>query len=123
MHLLSAVQVLNNSALNMHLLRAESPGPVVGKLVPKMRDSSQILYFIYFALTVIQFVTLWIMGMTPFEAICTAFSTAGTGGFGIYNSSIADFSILIKWNVTVFMILFGVNFNAYFLIVGECKYL
>lgn len=108
--------------VNMHLLRAESPGPVVGKLVPKMRDSSQILYFIYFALTVIQFVSLWIMGMTPFEAICTAFSTAGTGGFGIYNSSIADFSILIKWNVTVFMILFGVNFNAYFLIVaGKLK--
>lgn len=104
--------------LNMHLLRAESPGPVVGKLVPKMKDSSQILYLIYIVLTVLQFVLLWLMGMTPFEAICTAFSTAGTGGFGIYNSSIAGFSTLIKWNVTVFMILFGINFNAYFLILA-----
>lgn len=104
--------------LNMHLLRAESPGPIVGKLVPKMKDSSQILYLIYIVLTMVQFFTLWLMGMTPFEAICTAFSTAGTGGFGIYNSSIADFSTLIKWNITIFMILFGVNFNAYFLILA-----
>ncbi len=104
--------------LNMHLLRAESPGPVVGKLVPKMKDSSQILYLIYIVMTIIQFASLWIMGMTPFEAICTAFSTAGTGGFGIYNSSIAGFSIPIKWNITIFMILFGINFNAYFLILG-----
>lgn len=105
--------------MNMHLLRAESPGPIVGKLVPKMKDSSQILYLIYFGLTVLQFILLWIMGMTPFEAVCTAFSTAGTGGFGIYNSSIADFSTLIKWNITIFMILFGVNFNVYFLILAR----
>lgn len=105
--------------VNMHLLRAESPGPVVGKLVPKMKDSSQILYLIYFALTVLQFISLWIMGMKPFEAICTAVATAGTGGFGIYNDSIASFSTPIKWNITIFMILFGINFNVYFLLLAR----
>ncbi len=105
--------------VNMHLLRAESPGPVVGKLVPKMKDSSQILYLIYIVLTLLQIITLCIMGMKPFEAICTACATAGTGGFGIYNSSIAGFSTLIKWNVTIFMILYGINFNVYFLLLAR----
>lgn len=105
--------------VNMHLLRAESPGPVVGKLVPKMKDSSQILYIIYIFLTFIQIISLWIMGMSFFEAVCTACATAGTGGFGIYNSSIADFSTLIKWDVTIFMILYGINFNVYFLILAR----
>ena len=105
--------------VNMHLLRAESPGPVVGKLVPKMKDSSQILYFIYIFLTVVQILSLWIMGMSFFEAVCTACATAGTGGFGVYNSSIASFSTLIKWDVTIFMILYGINFNVYFLILAR----
>ncbi|MBO4346693.1 MAG: TrkH family potassium uptake protein, partial [Lachnospiraceae bacterium] len=105
--------------VNMHLLRAESPGPVVGKLVPKMKDSSQILYFIYIMLTFLQIVSLKIMGMSFFESVCTAFATAGTGGFGIYNSSIADFNMWIKWNVTIFMILYGINFNVYFLILAR----
>ena len=105
--------------VNMHLLRAESPGPVVGKLVPKMKDSSQILYVIYIFLTIVQIVSLWIMGMSFFEAVCTACATAGTGGFGIYNSSIANFSTLIKWDVTIFMILYGINFNVYFLILAR----
>lgn len=105
--------------VNMHLLRAESPGPVVGKLVPKMKDSSQILYFIYILLTLVQIISLWIMGMSLFEAVCTSFATAGTGGFGVYNSSIAGFSTLIKWDVTIFMILYGINFNVYFLILAR----
>ena len=105
--------------VNMHLLRAESPGPVVGKLVPKMKDSSQILYLIYIGITLVQIISLWIMGMTPFEAVCTSFATAGTGGFGVYNSSIGDFSTLIKWDVTIFMILYGINFNVYFLILAR----
>jgi len=105
--------------VNMHLLRAESPGPVVGKLVPKMKDSSQILYFIYILLTLVQIISLCIMGMSLFEAVCTSFATAGTGGFGIYNSSIAGFSTLIKWDVTIFMILYGINFNVYFLILAR----
>ncbi|MBP5276561.1 MAG: TrkH family potassium uptake protein [Lachnospiraceae bacterium] len=106
-------------SVNMHLLRAESPGPVVGKLVPKMKDSSQILYLIYFALTVFQIVSLIILGMNPYEAICTAVATAGTGGFGVYNDSIASFSTPIKWDVTIFMILFGINFNVYFLLLAR----
>ena len=105
--------------VNMHLLRAESPGPVVGKLVPKMKDSSQILYFIYILLTLVQIISLWIMGMSFFEAVCTSFATAGTGGFGVYNSSIANFSTLIKWDITIFMILYGINFNVYFLILAR----
>ena len=105
--------------VNMHLLRAESPGPVVGELVPKMKDSSQILYFIYILLTLVQIISLWIMGMSFFEAVCTSFATAGTGGFGVYNSSIANFSTLIKWDVTIFMILYGINFNVYFLILAR----
>ena len=105
--------------VNMHLLRAESPGPVVGKLVPKMKDSSQILYVIYIFLTIVQIISLWIMGMSFFEAVCTSFATAGTGGFGVYNSSIANFSTLIKWDVTIFMILYGINFNVYFLILAR----
>ena len=105
--------------VNMHLLRAESPGPVVGKLVPKMKDSSQMLYFIYILLTLVQIISLWIMGMSFFEAVCTSFATAGTGGFGVYNSSIANFSTLIKWDVTIFMILYGINFNVYFLILAR----
>ena len=105
--------------VNMHLLRAESPGPVVGKLVPKMKDSSQILSFIYILLTLVQIISLWIMGMSFFEAVCTSFATAGTGGFGVYNSSIANFSTLIKWDVTIFMILYGINFNVYFLILAR----
>ena len=105
--------------VNMHLLRAESPGPVVGKLVPKMKDSSQILYFIYIFITLVQIFSLKIMGMSLFEAVCTSFATAGTGGFGVYNSSIAGFSTLIKWDVTIFMILYGINFNVYFLILAR----
>ena len=105
--------------VNMHLLRAESPGPVVGKLVPKMKDSSQILYFIYIFITLVQIFSLKIMGMSFFEAVCTSFATAGTGGFGVYNSSIAGFSTLIKWDVTIFMILYGINFNVYFLILAR----
>lgn len=105
--------------MNMHLLRAESPGPVVGKLVPKMKDSSQILYIIYFALTLVEFLLLLIAKMSPFDAVCTAVSTAGTGGFGIYADSLGSFNMGVKWIVTVFMILFGVNFNVYFLLIAR----
>lgn len=105
--------------MNMHLLRAESPGPVVGKLVPKMKDSSQILYIIYFVLTLVEFLLLLIAKMSPFDAICTAVSTAGTGGFGIYADSLGSFNMGVKWIVTVFMILFGVNFNVYFLLIAR----
>lgn len=99
---------------NMHLMRAESPGPTVGKLVPKVRDTAKILYGIYFGLTVLEFVLLLIAGMPMFDSICTAVGTAGTGGFGIKADSMAGYNSVIQWIVTIFMVLFGVNFNFYF---------
>ncbi len=98
----------------MHLMRAESPGPSVGKLVPRIRHTARILYLIYLGMTVIMFLILLVCGMTPFDAINTTFSTAGTGGFGFYNDSMASFSPLILWVVGIFMLLFGINFNFYY---------
>ncbi|MEE0106237.1 MAG: TrkH family potassium uptake protein [Lachnospiraceae bacterium] len=110
------------SGFTMHLLRAESPGPNVGKLVPRMRQTATILYMLYIALTMICFVFLLIGDMSPFEAICTAYGTAGTGGFGIKNDSMASYSVYIQNVCTVFMILFGVNFTCYYmLLLGKVK--
>jgi len=102
---------------NMHLMRAESPGPSVGKLVPKMKSTAMILYGIYIALTALQCILLLFGKMSFFEAITTSLGTAGTGGFGIKNSSIADYSTYIQNVVAVFMVIFGVNFNIYFLLL------
>lgn len=99
---------------NINLMRAESPGPSVGKLVPKLVHTARILYIIYFGLTILQMVFLLFGEMPLFEAICTSVGTAGTGGFGIKNDSMASYSPYIQWVVTIFMILFGVNFNAYY---------
>ena len=101
----------------MHLLRAESPGPDVGKLVPKMRNTAAILYIIYIALTVINTIFLLLGDMPLFDAVCTALGTAGTGGFGIKNDSIASYSPYLQNVTTVFMILFGVNFSCYYLLL------
>ena len=100
---------------NMHIMRAESPGPEVSKLVPRVRNTAMILYVIYFAMTAIMFIALVISGMGVFEAINTAFSTAGTGGFGIKNDSLASFPAVQQVIVTVFMLLFSINFNSYYL--------
>lgn len=102
---------------NINLMRAESPGPSVGKLVPKMKYTARLLYVIYFGLTVIELMFLLIGDMPLFDALTTSFGTAGTGGFGIKNDSIMSYSPYIQWIVTIFMILFGVNFNAYYFIV------
>ena len=102
---------------NMHLMRAESPGPSVGKLVPKIRSTATILYGIYTALTVIECILLLFGGMTLFDAITTSMATAGTGGFGIKNDSMASYSAYIQNVVAVFMVIFGVNFNIYFLLL------
>lgn len=102
---------------NINLMRAESPGPSVGKLVPKVKYTARILYLIYFGMTIIEIILLLLGRMPLFDAVCTSFGTAGTGGFGIKNSSIADYSPYLQWVVTIFMILFGVNFNAYYLII------
>ena len=99
---------------NMHIMKAESPGPSVSKLVPHVRTTALLLYSIYLILTVTEFVTLIILGMDPFEALNTAFSTAGTGGFGVRNDSMGSYSPAIQIAVTVFMLMFGINFNTYF---------
>ena len=101
----------------MHLLRAESPGPDVGKLVPKMRTTASILYSIYIGLTVLDILFLLLGKMSLFEAVCTAFGTAGTGGFGVKNDSLAGYSPYLQNVTTVFMILFGVNFSCYYLLL------
>ena len=107
---------------NINLMRAESPGPSVGKLVPKIRYSARILYYIYIGLTLAEIIFLLAGRMPLFDSLCTALGTAGTGGFGIKADSMASYSVYLQWVVTIFMILFGVNFNAYyFLIFGDVK--
>ncbi len=118
--LLAVVPMTGGS--HMNLMKAESPGPSVGKLVPKVRHTARILYLIYLGMTVLQFILLICGGMSIFDAINTSFATAGTGGFGFKNDSFAGFSPYLQWVVTIFMILFGVNFNAYYLILfGKFK--
>ena len=103
----------------MYLMKAESPGPSVEKLVPKVRNTAMILYGIYTVMTFIEVLLLLISGMPLFDALTTSFGTAGTGGFGIKNDSITGYNSSIQIIVTVFMILFGLNFNIYYLIL--CK--
>ncbi len=118
--LLAVIPLSGGSHIN--LMRAESPGPSVGKLVPKIRYTAQILYVIYFAMTLIEILLLLAGGMPFFDALTTSFGTAGTGGFGIKNDSFVSYSPYLQWVVTIFMILFGVNFNAYFLVLfGKLK--
>ena len=106
----------------MHLLRAESPGPDVGKLVPRMRKTAAILYVLYIGLTVLNIVFLLVGKMPLFEAVCTALGTAGTGGFGVKNDSLAGYSPYIQNVTTVFMALFGINFSCYYLLIlGQWK--
>lgn len=107
---------------HMNLMKAESPGPSVGKIVPKVKNNAIFLYGIYIVMTIVMVLFLVAGDMSLFESLCTAFGTAGTGGFGIRNDSLASVSPYIQWVVTVFMILFGVNFGVYFLIVtGRLK--
>ncbi len=105
------------AGFTMHLLRAESPGPDVGKLVPKTKQTAMILYAIYVVLTVMDVVMLLLGGMSLLEALCTAFGTAGTGGFGIKNDSLASYSPYLQNVTTVFMFLFGVNFSCFYLLL------
>ncbi|MCR2049100.1 TrkH family potassium uptake protein [Acetatifactor muris] len=107
----------NDNGYTMHLLRAESPGPNVGKLVPKMRKTASILYLIYILLTVLDVFFLLLGEMNLFEAVCTAFGTVGTGGFGVRNDSIAGYSPYIQNVCTVFMFLCGVNFSCFYLLL------
>lgn len=102
---------------SIHIVRAEMPGPVVGKLVPRVKDTAKILYIIYIALTLVEVAFLLFGGMPLFESINHALSTAGTGGFGVRADSMAGYSPYLQWVITIFMLLFGVNFNLYYLIL------
>lgn len=107
---------------NMYLMKAESTGPSVSKIVPRVKTTALILYSIYFVLTLCEFVILLFGGMSIFDALNTAFATAGTGGFGIMNDSIGGYSPAIQITVTVFMILFSINFGCYYLMLrGNIK--
>ncbi|MDD7403024.1 MAG: TrkH family potassium uptake protein [Butyribacter sp.] len=113
--LLAIVPLSGGSQIN--LMRAESPGPSVGKLVPKSKSTARLLYLIYLGMTIIEILFLLAGGMNLFESLTISFGTAGTGGFGIVNSSIGGYSPYVQWVVAIFMILFGVNFNAYYYII------
>ncbi len=110
-----AILPIAGGGSQMYLMRAESPGPSVSKLVPRVKHTAMILYGIYIVITIIEIILLLIGGMPFFDAITSAFGTAGTGGFGIKNDSFASYPIFCQGIVTVFMILFGVNFNVYYL--------
>ena len=105
-----------SGAKNMHMMKAESPGPTVGKLVPKVKETAKILYIIYALMTLAQFILMLAGGMPLFDAVTTAFATAGTGGFAIKADGFAGYSTYLQIVVTVFMLLFSINFNAYYLI-------
>ena len=100
---------------NMHIMKAESPGPSVSKLVPRVRTTAAILYALYLALTLAEFILLWCGEMTFFEALNTALATAGTGGFGFRNDSMGSFGPYIQIVISVFMLLFSLNFGSYYL--------
>ena len=102
---------------SIHIMRAEMPGPIVDKLVPKAKETAKILYLIYIVLTLAEIVILVLCKMPLFEAIVHAFGTAGTGGFGIKADSIASYSPAIQWVIAVFMFIFGINFNLFYLII------
>lgn len=102
---------------NMHILRAESPGPIVSKLVPRMRKTAEILYVIYLAMTVIEIIVLLISGLPVFDSVCLSLGTAGTGGYGLLADGAASYTALQQVILTVFMMLFGVNFSFFYLIL------
>lgn len=104
---------------NFNLVRAESPGPSVSKLTPKLRESALILYLIYLGMSILQFVLLLIAGMGSFNALLTTFGTAGTGGFGFSNDSMTSQTPTIQAIISIFMLLFGVNFTVYYLIITK----
>lgn len=115
--LLSLLKMTGGS--HMNLMKAESPGPSVTRLVPTVHSTAKILYGIYIAMTAVQIIFLLAGGMSVFDAVTTSFGTAGTGGFGIKNDSIAGYSTYLQVVITIFMILFGVNFNVYYLFLAK----
>ncbi|MBR5782997.1 MAG: TrkH family potassium uptake protein [Clostridia bacterium] len=104
---------------SIHILKAEMPGPIMGKLLPRLKDTAKILYLIYLVLTVVEIILLLAGGMSLYDSVVHAFGTAGTGGFGIKSDSVAGYSPYIQWVITIFMLVFGVNFNLYFLLLRK----
>lgn len=102
---------------SIHILRAEMPGPVMGKLVPKLKQTAKILYLIYIVMTVLEMILLLCGGMSLFDSVIHSFGTAGTGGFGIKGDSVASYSPYLQWVIAIFMFLFGINFNIYYLLL------
>ena len=107
----------SDSGRAIHIMRAEMAGPVVGKIVPKIRETAKILYLIYLVITVIEIAFLLFGGMNLFESTVHALGTAGTGGFGIKNDSIAGYNPYLQWVITIFMVIFGINFNLFYLLL------
>ncbi len=115
--MMAIVPLMGGSTMN--LMRAESPGPSVDKLVPHVKDTAKILYSIYLGMTIIEVVLLCLGGMPLYESLNTSFGTVGTGGFGVKNDSMMSYKPLLQNIVTVFMILSGVNYVAYFYIISK----
>ena len=109
--------VLPSSADEMYLMKAESPGPSVEKMLPKVRQTAFVLYAIYLGMTILNILLLMIFGMPVFDAFCISFGDAGTGGFGVRNDSIAGYPVSCQIIITIFMFLFGINFKLYYLII------
>lgn len=108
----------NMTDRSIHIMRAEMPGPIIGKLVPKAKNTARILYLIYIGITLLEIIILIIEGMPLFESVVHSFGTAGTGGFGIKADSIGGYSPAIQYTIAIFMLIFGVNFNLYYLIIA-----
>ncbi len=109
--------VPTDSGRSIHIIRAEMPGPIIGKLVPKLKSTAKILYLIYIVLTLVEVVMLLAGGMSFYESLLHSLGTAGTGGFGIKADSIASYNPYIQWVIAIFMFIFAVNFNIYYLIL------
>ena len=105
----------NMSDRSMHIIRAEMPGPIIGKLVPRIKDTSRMLYLIYIVMTAVEIIFLLFGGLSLFESAVLSFGTAGTGGFTIKADGIASYSPYVQWVITIFMLVFGINFNIYYL--------
>ncbi|MBO5321520.1 MAG: TrkH family potassium uptake protein [Clostridia bacterium] len=111
--------LVSDSGRTMHILRAEMPGPTVGKLLPRVKSTAKILYLIYIFLSALQVAFLLFGGMSLYESLIHMFGTAGTGGFSVNADSIASYSPYLQWVITIFMIIFGVNFNLYYFILAK----
>ena len=107
----------SNTGRSMHIRRAEMAGPIIGKIVPKIKDTAKILYIIYLCLTVLETGFLLLGGMPLFDSIVYSLGTAGTGGFGIKADSVESYSPYIQWVITVFMLVFSLNFNLYYMLL------